>query len=220
MSSNKGGVTFVVIILLLVSVAFAYVLTSPTGGGLINPTTPAKYTKYVNLGADAAGWENNYNSSQRNPILNVTTSTLVYFNVTEMDGAPHNLLIAYDGAYSASLFSTYLGYLTGGSPTKAENPGASYQVLSESQITQTIGHSTQGKFNFQKAGIYTYWCAVHPTSMVGLLIVNDTTTSGSVATTHYSGENAGSTSGNDLTTTTLPFYSISPLALKDVNLVE
>lgn len=180
MSSNKGGVAFAVIVLMVVSAAFAYVLTTPTGGGLQPSSAPTKYTQYVNLGADAAGWEYNYNTSQRNPVLNVQVSTLVYFNVTEMDGAPHNLYIAYNGAYSAAEFAKLVA-------AQASNPksiegSTNYEILSVSQITQTVGHSTQGQYPFQKAGIYTYWCSIHFETMVGLLIVNATTSTSSVVT--------------------------------------
>lgn len=179
MSSNKAGVTFALIIVMLVSASFAYILTSPTGGGLQPSSAPTKYTQYINLGADAAGWEHNYNASQRNPVLNIQASTLVYFNITEIDGAPHNLYIAYDGAYSSTLFAKL-------SSERVTNPKSiegttNYQILSVSQITQTIGHKTQGKYPFQKDGIYTYWCSIHYETMVGLLIVNSTSVSATIA---------------------------------------
>lgn len=180
MTSNKTGVTVVLMIVVLVAASFAYVLSSPTGGGLQPSSAPTKYTQYINLGADAAGWQLNDNASHPNPVLNILASTLVYFNVTEIDGAPHNLYIAYDGAYSASLFAKL-------SSERVSNPKSiegttNYQILSVSQITQTIGHKTQGKYPFQKDGIYTYWCSIHYETMVGLLIVNSTATSTSVGT--------------------------------------
>lgn len=184
MTSNKGGVTFAVIIIVIVSVAFGYVLTSPTGGGLQPSKNPTKYTQFVNLGADAAGWENNYNASDRNPVINVTESTTVYFNITEVDGAPHNLYIAYDGSYTSSLFAKLVSEQKV-SPKKIEVT-PNYQILSTSQITQTIGHKTQGSYPFFKTGIYTYWCSIHFETMVGLLIVNATTGSSSVATLNVS----------------------------------
>lgn len=191
MTSNKGGVALVVVILLVVSISFAYVLTSPTGGGLKYSNSPTKNTQYYNLGADAAGWEYNNNASIRNPVLNVQTSTLVYFNVTEIDGAPHNLYIAFDGAYTSSLF-TKLSAEQVKSPKSIEGSD-NYQVLSTSQITQTVGHHTQGKFPFFTAGIYTYWCSIHFLTMVGLLIVNSTSASSSVVA---SGVHAGITPQN------------------------
>lgn len=180
MSSNKGGVAFVVIILLLVSASFAYVLTSPTGGGLKSASS-TKYTQYVNLGADAAGWEYNYNGSIRNPVLNITADTTVYFNITEIDGAPHNLYIAYDGAYSSTLFAKLVSDQV--SNPKSIEGSNNYQVLSVSQITQTIGHKSQGTFGFgsSSTGIYTYWCSIHYETMVGLLIVNATGSTSAVA---------------------------------------
>lgn len=180
MTSNKGGVTFALIIIVLVSVAFGYVLTSPTGGGLQPSNNPTKYTQYINLGADAAGWEYNYNSSDRNPVLNVVSSTKVTFNITEVDGAPHNLYIAYDGSYTSSLFTKLQSEQTT-NPKNIEG-SSNYQILSTSQITQTIGHKTQGTYPFFTTGIYTYWCSIHYETMVGLLIVNSTSGSTSVAT--------------------------------------
>lgn len=170
MLSNKGGVTFALIIIVVVAMAFGYVLTSPTGGGLQPSSAPTKYTQYFNLGADAAGWQLNDNASNTNPVLNVLVSTMVYFNVTEIDGAPHNLYLGYDGAYSASLYAKLQGERV--SSPKSIEPNSNYQILSLSDITQTIGHKTQGHYPFQKAGIYTYWCSVHYLTMVGLLIVN------------------------------------------------
>lgn len=184
MASNKGGVTFALIIIVIVSVAFGYVLTSPTGGGLQPSNNPTKYTKYVDLGADAAGWEYNYNQSIRNPVINVTVSTKVVFNITEIDGAPHNLFIAYDGSYTSTLFAK-LSSEQVSSPKSIEGT-PNYQILSTSQITQTIGHKTQGSYPFFKAGIYTYWCSIHYETMVGLLIVNSTSGSSSVATLNLS----------------------------------
>lgn len=177
MTSNKGGVTFALIIVILVASSFAYILSSPTGGGLPPSNSPTSHTQYINLGADAAGWEYNYNTSDRNAVLNVQQSTLVYFNVTEKDGAPHNLYIAYDGAYSASTFANLVSSQT--SNPKSIEGSANYQILSVSQITQTIGHSTQGKYPFQNTGIYTYWCSIHYETMVGLLIVNATSSTSS-----------------------------------------
>lgn len=172
MGSNKAGVAFALIVVLVVSGAFAYILTSPTGGGLSPTNSPMKYSQYVNLGADAAGWEYNYNTSHRNAVLNINLDTMVYFNVTEEDGAPHNLYIAFDGAYTSSLFAKLVKEQTQ-SPKSIEG-STNYEILSVSQITQTIGHSTQGKYPFDKSGIYTYWCSIHYETMVGLLIVNST----------------------------------------------
>ncbi len=181
MSSNKGGVAFVVIIILLVSASFAYILTSPTGGGFQPSKSAPKYTQYFNLGADAAGWQLNNNASIKNPVLNVGADTKVYFNITEVDGAPHNLYLAYDGAYSSSLFAKLVSAQT--SNPKSIEGSSNYQVLSVSQITQTIGHKSQGDFVFGSAsnyaGIYTYWCSIHYETMVGLLIVNATASTSS-----------------------------------------
>ncbi len=217
MSSNKGGVVVALIIVIVVSASFAYILSSPTGGGLQPSKNPTSYTQYINLGADAAGWEHNYNTSQRNPVLNIKESTLVYFNVTEEDGAPHNLYIAYDGAYSSSLFAKL-------SASQISNPksiegSTNYQILSVSQITQTIGHSTQGSYPFFKTGIYTYWCSIHYETMVGLLIVNATTGSTSaVLTPLHSTASPAPTGVLPLTYSTSGFNAA--LALNSIETVE
>lgn len=205
---------------MIVSVSFAYVLTSPTGGGL-QPSKTTKYTQYINLGADAAGWEHNYNKSNRNPVLNVLADTMVYFNVTEEDGAPHNLYLAYDGAYSTTLFTKLVSEQA--SNPKSIEGSSNYQVLSVSQITQTIGHQTQGSFAFGSAssygGIYTYWCSIHYETMVGLLIVNATSANTSAVLTPLHAAPAPAQAGN------LPIiYSTSgfngALALNTIEMVE
>lgn len=217
MSSNKGGVTVALIIIIVVSSSFAFILTSPTGGGLQPSKNPTTYTQYVNLGADAAGWEYNYNTSNRNAVLNIKESTLVYFNVTEEDGAPHNLYIAYDGAYSSSTFANLVKEQVN-NPKSIEG-STNYQILSVSQITQTIGHSTQGSYPFFKNGIYTYWCSIHYETMVGLLIVNSTSGSTSAVLTPLHASAAPAHAGN------MPLiYSTSgfnaALALNTVEAVE
>ena len=180
MSSNKGGVAFAVIVLMVVSAAFAYVLTTPTGGGLQPSSAPTKYTQYVNLGADAGGLGYKFQSKQRNPGLKCPGSPLVFLNVTENGRGTPNPDNAYNGAYSAAEFAKLVA-------AQASNPksiegSTNYEILSVSQITQTVGHSTQGQYPFQKAGIYTYWCSIHFETMVGLLIVNATTSTSSVVT--------------------------------------
>lgn len=217
MSSNKGGVVVALIIVVVVSASFAYILSSPTGGGLQPSKNPTKYTQYINLGADAAGWEYNYNASHRNPVLNIRESTHVYFNVTEEDGAPHNLYIAYDGAYSSATF-TKLASAQISNPKSIEG-STNYQILTVAQITQTIGHSTQGNYPFFKTGIYTYWCSIHYETMVGLLIVNATSGSTSaVLTPIHTGASLAPAGGLPLTYSTSGFNSA--LALSSIETVE
>ncbi len=217
MSSNKGGVVVALIIVVVVSASFAYILSSPTGGGLQPSKNPTSYTQYINLGADAAGWEYNYNASHRNPVLNIKESTLVYFNVTEIDGAPHNLYIAYDGAYSSSTFANLVKEQIN-NPKSIEG-STNYQILTVAQVTQTIGHSTQGSYPFFKTGIYTYWCSIHYETMVGLLIVNATSGSTSaVLTPLHSGATPVHTGNMPLIYSTSGFNSA--LALNSIETVE
>lgn len=216
MATNKGGVTVALIIVILVSVSFGYILTSPTGGGLQPTKAPTSYTQYINLGADAAGWQYNDNASFTNPVLNVVSSTMVYFNVTEIDGEPHNLYIAYDGAYSSSLFASLQAKRINAPKSIEGTPN--YQILTTAQITQTIGHHTQGQYPFHKAGIYTYWCSIHYFTMVGLLIVNASGGSSSAIVTGLPGP-VPSNTGNTLITSSQSTFD-QLLSLKSIDLVE
>ena len=182
MELRNGGIAFTIIVVVVVAMAFGYILTS--GGSSLYPTSYShKYTADLNVWADANGWElkqgsaaTHYNSSATslvNPILYYNTSTLVYLNVTEADGAPHNFIIAYDGQNTSALYTTITGASSGisANPLKWEPLGGSYTIISVSDLTQNIGHTAQGKYPFQKAGIYTYWCSVHPNAMYGLIII-------------------------------------------------
>ena len=156
MYGNKGGVTFAVIVIIIVSVAFTFVLSAPQQAGLKYPNL-VNYTSKntTDLWADANGW--NFGHGQTNPTLNYTTGELITFVVTEADGLPHTLVIA---------------------PGPKET-GSYWTVLTQSQITQTVGHVSQNQFLFTQPGTYTYWCTVHPATMVGTIVV----TSGSSTST-------------------------------------
>ncbi len=177
MESNKGGITFAAIVIVVIALSFSYILTTPVTTGVAPTDFSHTSVQYVNLGADAAGWKNlnNFeNASAVNPTLSFALNTLVYFNVTEEDGAPHNLYISYDGAYSSSLFSKINSSISS-NPTKWEG-ATNYGILSTSQITQTIGHEVQGKYPFHTAGIYTYWCTIHYDAMYGIIVVSANST--------------------------------------------
>ncbi len=161
MEGNKAGVGVVIIIAIVVALSFSYVLTTPTGSQKQTmPSNPA-YTNTTYLWADAAGW--NFNHGVLNPTLNYTVGTVVTFKVTEADTAPHTLTINPGGSAS--------------NPISGETRTGAYTVLSIADITQTKGHLSTGQFYFNKPGIYTYWCTVHPTTMVGLIYVNSTSSS-------------------------------------------
>lgn len=178
MQGNKAGVGIVIIVAVVVALSFSYVLTSPTGGSKITiPSNPA-YTNTTNLWADAAGW--NYGHGTINPSLNYSVGTVVTFHVTEEDTAPHTLYIV-----SAPSSPTQ-------GPISYENQGNGYQILSTSQITQTKGHTVDGQYYFNKAGVYVYWCTIHPQTMVGWLYVNATSSS---STTSLSAAHSASGTG-------------------------
>lgn len=163
MQGNKAGVGVVIIIAIVVALSFSYVLTTPTGSTKQTiPSNPA-YTNTTYLWADAAGW--NFNHGILNPTLNYSVGTVVTFVVTEEDGEPHTLTINPGGSTS--------------NPVSGESRSSQYTILSISQITQTKGHVAKGQYYFDKPGIYTYWCTVHPTTMVGILYVNSTSGSSS-----------------------------------------
>ncbi|MCL4335826.1 MAG: hypothetical protein M1393_00330 [Candidatus Thermoplasmatota archaeon] len=195
MNSNKGGITFAAIVIVVIALSFSYILTTPVTTGVAPTDFSHTSVQYVDLGANAAGWKNlnNFeNASAVNPTLSFALNTLVYFNVTEEDGAPHNLYISYDGAYSSSLFSKINSSITS-NPAKWEGT-TNYGILSTSQITQTIGHVAQGKYPFHTAGIYTYWCTIHFEAMYGIIVVSTNSTPIQLAI-HSPVANGGSDNG-------------------------
>lgn len=181
MQGNKAGAGVVLIIAIVVAISFTYVLTTPTGTSKITiPTNPA-HTNTTNLWADAAGW--NFNHGTVNPALNYSVGTVVTFHVTEEDTAPHTLYVV-----SAPSSPTQ-------PPASYENQNNGYQILSTTQITQTKGHTVNGQYYFGTAGVYVYWCTIHPTTMIGWLYVNASASS-SVSSSVHSTSQTPSTSGN------------------------
>lgn len=172
MYGNKGGIAFAVIVIIIVSVAFAFVLSAPQQAGL-KPPSLINYssTNTTQLWANANGW--NFGHGTTNPTLNYTTNELITFAVTEADGLPHTLVIA---------------------PGPKET-GSYWTVLTQSQITQTIGHVSQGQFMFTQPGTYTYWCTVHPATMVGTIIVTPGNSTSSVSLPGSSSQSAIHVSG-------------------------
>lgn len=156
MYGNKGGIGFAIIVIIIVALAFTYVLTVPqtTGFRVVTPTaTNHQYENTTVLWANAAGWDYNLapnNSSMWNPTLVYKVGTAVTFQVVEGDTAPHTLTI---------------------NPGPNENRNTASNLLSITQITQTFGHKSEASIVFNKAGTYTYWCTVHPVTMVGTIII-------------------------------------------------
>lgn len=163
MEGNKAGVVFVVIVLIMVAIGFTLMLNPPTVKSFSLPPVPSKGVKHyqnITIYADANGWD--YNHGTVNPTLYIANNTVVTFTVIEEDGEPHTLTI---------------------------NPGTSetsYQdtLLSTAQITTIPGHVSTTKAYFDTIGVYTYWCTVHPETMVGLIYVN-ATVNVTVPTAHY-----------------------------------
>lgn len=163
MEGNKAGVVFVAIVLIMVAIGFTLMLNPPTVKSFSLPPVPSKGVKHfqnITIYADANGWD--YNHGTVNPTLYIANNTVVTFTVIEEDGEPHTLTI---------------------------NPGSSetsYQdtLLSTAQITTIPGHVSTTKAYFDTIGVYTYWCTVHPETMVGLIYVN-ATVNVTVPTAHY-----------------------------------
>ena len=161
MDGSKGGVAFAVIVVLSIAVAVGFVI-SPQPTSVLSqviPPNPA-YTNSTTLYANAAGWDNptpygNANGAiPVNPTLNYTVGTVVTFTVIETDSLPHNLYIAKG---------------------TSENLAAYYSVIGV--INPIPGSKYTGEWYAQTPGVYTYWCEVHPTTMVGTINVLAATSS-------------------------------------------
>ncbi|WP_393970764.1 cupredoxin domain-containing protein [Oxyplasma meridianum] len=187
MEGNKGGVTLALVIIVVIALGMTYILSAPTIEGITPTNFSHKYVAYVNLGADANGWDfpvgsYNFDNGTVNPTFYFKVGTLVYFNVTEEDDLPHTLTIGYDGSASSTMGSSLIANpgLIKKNPTSYEITSKSYTAITTSQLTQVPGHTASGKFPFNTAGVYTYWCTVHPTTMYGLIIVNATSSGTSI----------------------------------------
>jgi len=147
---SKTGVVFAVIILLIVSMGLYLALDFPQTSSFSLPPAPSvvPHTANITLWADASGWD--YNHGTVNPTITILNGTLVHFTIIEEDGQPHTFTIN-PGPTESTVFDT---------------------LLSISQITTTPGSVSHANAYFPKVGVYTYWCTVHPTTMVGLIYVN------------------------------------------------
>ena len=146
------GMIFGIVIIVLMFGGLYYMLSAPTSlnGGLVEPSnTPYTKTINVTLYANALGWDYGVKGDQANPTFNITAGTRIVFTVIEDDTAPHTLTIAD----SPSESSTHLTLVT------------------TSQLTQIIGHTVVASYVFNKVGTWTYWCEIHPTTMVGKINV-------------------------------------------------
>ncbi len=148
----SSGILFGVVIIVLMFGGLYYMLSAPTtlNGGLIESSSMS-YTKTVNvtLYANALGWDYGIKGDTTNPTINVTAGTRIIFTVIEDDTAPHTLTIA-------------------DSPKES---GTHLTLITTSQLTTTIGHTVTASYIFDKVGPWTYWCAIHPTTMLGTINV-------------------------------------------------
>ena len=174
--NNLKGATYGIIIILLIALSLTFVLSAPTqtAGGLTDPSNlPVKGYMNITLWADAAGWDTNHGPV--NPTLYIPLDYKVNFTVIEEDGLPHTLTINVGPKESS----------------------ASLTLVTTGELTQTIGHKAHATYEFFKTGVYTYWCTVHPTTMVGLIYVN-ATSSNSTANSSVAFSHSSTTHNNDL----------------------
>ncbi len=204
MEGNKGGVVFVVIVLIMVAIGFSLMLNPPTVKSFSLPAVPSKGVKHyenITIYADALGWD--YGHGTLNPTISIANNTVVNFTVIEEDGQPHTLTV---------------------NPGSAES---SYQdtLLSTSQITTIPGHVSTTQAYFNTIGVFTYWCTVHPETMVGLIYVNATVNT-TVPSAHYANysnktlalsENNLSANGVLYPTIALPTSTLLNLTIKDAS---
>ena len=151
MNSKFVGVAFAVMLVAVAGLSLAYELNIPEVHAFKLPPVPsdAKIYRDVTLYAEEPGWDANLGPAKTNPTLVFQVGTVVNFTVIEEDTLPHTLAI---------------------------NPGP--KELSNADIVLSIGPPqysvVHGQAYFNKIGVYTYWCTVHPLTMVGLIYVNKT----------------------------------------------
>lgn len=188
MNKGKLGVAYGLIIILLVGTSLTFVLSAPTtsGGGLADPAG-LKVHGAINqtIYADSAGW--NYSHGSINPTLYFPLDYKITFTVIEEDNLPHTLTINKDKNYAS-----------GSSLTKYENGATALTLVTTGQLTQIPGHVAKASYIFFQPGNYTYWCAIHPTTMLARIQVNGTasgTAATSIVSQPISGHNSHKSSG-------------------------
>ncbi len=151
MSSRATGIVLAVLIVVSSAFFVSYELNVPKLNTFSFSPVPANATQFVDvtLYAEQPGWDYNLGPSLANPTLVFQVGTVVNFTVIEEDTLIHNLAI---------------------------NPGSS--EASNASILLNIGPPQlsvqKAQVYFSDTGIYTYWCTVHPTTMVGRIYVNKT----------------------------------------------
>ncbi len=147
MNKSTAAVMFVVV-LLATGGSFVWFIESSGTSGSGGISASYNSTQLIVLYANALGW--NYNSSNPNPTLYEKTHVLLEFKVIEQDNLPHTLTI---------------------------NPGtneSTTNIILSVNIPAVTGTITWVNWSFANPGVFTYWCEVHPETMVGKLIVNST----------------------------------------------
>ncbi len=204
MEGNKAGVIFVVIVLLAVAASFTLALNPPQ----VKKYTPATAVpkgasnvtyENITIYACALGWD--YGHGPINPTISIANNTLVCFTVIEEGTQPHTLTF---------------------------NPGSKessyqYTALDSAQISTVTGTISKAAIFFDQIGIFTYWCIIHPTTMVGNIYVNATVNK-TGPTAHYSNyqnesfslSNGGFLSGGHLNPTIyLPVSTLLNVSVTD-----
>ncbi len=144
---NKITAISLAIILIAGSgLSFYFFLSVPQGLGAQGVSASYNSTMLIVLYANAQGW--NYNTSHPNPTIYAKTHVLLEFKVIEQDNLPHTLTI---------------------NPGNTENQNSA--ILSVN-IPPIPGSVVWVNWSFGQPGNYTYWCIVHPETMVGLLVIN------------------------------------------------
>ncbi len=154
MSSKATGIIFAVLIVVASGFFLSYELNVPQVNSFSFPPVPSNATRFadITLYAEQPGWDYNLGSSHANPTLVFQVGTVVNFTIIEADTLIHNLAI---------------------------NPGTSEasNATIVASIAPPTGSVQKAQVYFYSTGIYTYWCTVHPTTMVGLIYVNKTVSS-------------------------------------------
>ncbi len=163
---NKFTPVFLMLaVLVIAGGSYVYFMSPPGSSSVQAISAPYNSTMEIVLYANANGW--NYNTSNPNPTIYAKTHVLLEFKVIEQDTFPHTLTI-----------------------NPGPNESQSSAIVSVN-IPAVPGTVVWVNWSFSVPGIYTYWCIVHPETMVGKLIINSSSnTTGSpyaIAYSHYSG---------------------------------
>ncbi len=165
---------FLVVIIAAVG-SFAY-FVSPSSGSSSQTSSSYNSTMEITLYANANGW--NYNSTHPNPTLYAKTHVLLEFKIIEQDNFPHTFTI---------------------NPGPNESQSNAFINVNIPAIPGTV---VWVNWSFSSPGLYTYWCVVHPETMVGQLIINSSANSSSSPSVIQ-----GSNPGNGSTVNSVEYWA-------------